>query len=278
MKNRGLIIFLIIMLSVLAIIITMGMIWLLNGKNNFSWVNFKSSSVSDELVFDETYDHVFEDIKIISDAGDVYIKEGTADEVVVNIYGDTKRLNVNDQDHLEINYIAKKCIGFCFNVEASKIEVYIPTDYNGQINIENKYGETHIEEFENAKIEIVNDYGDIRIDAVKEGKIINRCGDIEIGTILNVEVENNLGDIEIGKVLSSLDIDADCGDIEIKQLNIETNSVIKNSMGDVEIGSTNDIRINAHTSLGEVDVRHNDYKSDIVLNIDNSCGDITVKN
>jgi len=49
-------------------------------------------------------------------------------------------------------------------------------------------------------------------------------------------------------------------------------------MGDVSIGRTNDILIDAKTSLGEVDVRNNDYKSEITLKIDNSCGDITVKN
>ncbi|MDE5630205.1 MAG: DUF4097 family beta strand repeat-containing protein, partial [Bacilli bacterium] len=72
--------------------------------------------------------------------------------------------------------------------------------------------------------------------------------------------------------------DADCGDISIKELTIDKNSEIENSMGDVSIGQTNDILIDAKTSLGEVNIRNNNYKSDITLSIDNSCGDITVKN
>ena len=49
-------------------------------------------------------------------------------------------------------------------------------------------------------------------------------------------------------------------------------------MGDISVGKTNDILIDAKTSLGEVNIRNNNYKSDITLSIDNSCGDITVKN
>lgn len=278
MKNKGLIIFLIIILGLFALALLAGMFFLLNGNVRFKFINFNSSSVSEKVVYDKNYEHIFEDINIDSDAGDIYIRKSNVDEVKVKIYGETKQLSVEDDNNLSIKYVSKKCIGFCFNVVKSKIEITLPNDYDGNINIENKYGDTIIDEFLNANIDVYHNYGDIEIDGVKNGKIVNNCGDINIGTISNAEVENNYGDIEIKSVLSSLDVNADCGDIEIRKINLEKNSSIKNSFGDIEVGLTNEIRIDAHTSLGDTKVRNNNYKSDIVLNIDNSCGDITVKN
>ncbi len=278
MKNRGLTIFLIIILAILALAILGGMVFLLTGRGHFGFFNFGSSSVSNELVYDKEYDSIFANITIDSDAGDIYIKHSNTEKATVKIYGETEQLEVDDKENLSIKYVAKKCIGFCFNVEKTKIEIALPENFDGKLNIENKYGNTSIADFLNATADVNLHYGDISIDGIRNGKIVNKCGDIEIGTINDAIVENNFGDIEIKKILSSLDIEADCGDIEIKDLTLEKNSNIKNSMGDVSIGRTNDILIDAKTSLGEVDVRNNDYKSEITLKIDNSCGDITVKN
>lgn len=281
MKNKGLIIFLIVILSLFALVLLAGMFFLLSGNRSFKFFDFGSfstSSVSDKIVYNKEYEQEFKEINIDSDAGDIYIKKANIDEVKVKIYGEAKQLSVEDDDSLSIKYVSKKCIGFCFNVIKSKIEITLPSDYDGNVKIENKYGDTFISEFLDANIDIYHHYGDIEIDGVKNGKIVNNCGDINIGTISNAEVENNYGDIEIKSVLSSLDVNADCGDIEIRKINLEKNSSIKNSFGDIEVGLTNEIRIDAHTSLGDTKVRNNNYKSDIVLNIDNSCGDITVKN
>lgn len=278
MKNKGVIIFLIIILSIFALVLLSGMFFLLSGNRSFMFFDFSTSSVSEKIVYDKTYEDIFAEINIDSDAGDIYIKKANVDEVKVKIYGDTKQLSVKDEDNLSIKYVSKKCIGFCFNVIKSKIEITLPSDYDGKINIDNKYGDTTIDEFLDANVDIYHHYGDIDIDGIKNGKIVNNCGDINIGTIYNAEVENNYGDIEIKNILSSINVEADCGDIVIKKINLEKDSSINNSFGDVEVGKTNDIRIDAHTSLGDVNVRNNNYKADIVLEIDNSCGDITVKN
>lgn len=278
MKNKGLIIFLIAMLSILAITITVCMFWLLSGKGNFGFFSFGNSTVSNELVYDKTYEEIFKEITINSEAGDIYINHNSNNEVTVKIYGNTKQLEVSDKDNLKIKYAAKKCVGFCFNVEKSKIEINLPKDYDGKINIDNKFGDTKVSEFLNSNADINHHYGDITIDGIKDGKINNKCGDIEIGSIATANIENNLGDIKIQKVLSKINVEADCGDIEIDELNLENDSTIENNMGDVSIGRTNELRIDAHTSLGEVNVKNNNSNADITLTIDNSCGDITVKN
>lgn len=281
MKNRGLIIFLIVILTLLALAITGGMFMLLSGRGNFGFFNFFNvgrSTVSSELIFDKKYDEVFKELAIDADVGDIYINHSNNNEVTVKIYGDAKQLDVSDEDNLSIRYVAKKCVGICINVEKSKIEINLPKDYDGKLNIINKYGDTKVSEFMKANAEINNDYGDIEIDAINEGKVDNSCGDIKIGTIAVADVDNNYGDIKLEKVLSSLEVNADCGDIKIDEVNIDKNSRIENSMGNIVVGQTNSIRIDAETSLGKVNVRNNDYKSDIILTIDNSCGDITVRN
>lgn len=281
MKNRGLIIFLIVILTVLALAITGGMFMLLSGKGNFGFFNFINvgrSTVSSELIFDKKYDEVFKEITIDADVGDIYINHSTSEEVSVKIYGDAKQLDVSDEANLNIRYVAKKCVGICINVEKSKVEINLPEDYDGKLNITNNYGDTKVAEFMNANAEINNDYGDIEVDGINEGKVDNSCGDIKIGTIKVADVDNNYGDIKIKKVISSLNVNADCGDIKIDELSIDKNSRIENSMGSIVVGKTNSIRIDAETSLGKVNVRNNDYKSDIILTIDNSCGDITVRN
>ena len=65
---------------------------------------------------------------------------------------------------------------------------------------------------------------------------------------------------------------------KIDSLNLKENSSIHNSYGDIKIGSTNEIYINAKTSLGDTKINNNYQKSDVTLTIDNSCGDIRVNN
>ena len=103
------------------------------------------------------------------------------------------------------------------------------------------------------------------------------CGDIEIGTVNDAKVKNNYGDITIRNINNYMNIEADCGDIEIENVNINKNSYIKNSLGNIEIAHTNDIHIDAKTDLGDTSVNDN-YKADITLTIKNNCGDIEVNN
>lgn len=281
MKNKRLIIFLIVILTILAIAITSFMFMLLSGKSSFgifNFVNFGSSTVSSELVFDKTYNEIFEEIIVDVDAGDIYIYASDNEEVVVNIYGSAEQLDISDDDNLSIKYVAKKCVGFCINVEKAKVEITIPKDYEGKLDINNKYGDTSIDEFMMATGKVENDYGNIEILGLLNADVNNSCGNILVGTVSTVNVDNNYGDIKIKKVLSRLNVNADCGDIDIDEINIEVDSYIENSMGNIVVGKTNDIRIEADTSLGNVNVRNNNTSSLVTLKIDNSCGDITVKN
>lgn len=299
MKNRGLIITLIILLAVVCIALGVFMVLGINGRISFrNFGIFNINKVSKTKILDEVYENTFDDIDITTDISNIVIKPSDDNNVRVVIYGnlDKDKFSVDSSTNdLRINYKGKKCTFFCFNIEMSKIEVYIPSNYDKNIEVKNAYGDIEIGEFLNAditvvedcgdvsiigakKIDVKNKLGDIKVDQVIDAKIDQDCGDVKVGKVDNITVKNNLGDIKIKSVNNYLNIDEDCGEIEIDDLVLNKNSVIKTSLGDVKIGTTNEIYIDAKTSLGDTDIRNNYNKSDITLKIDNSCGDIKVRN
>lgn len=276
MKNKGLIIFLIILLSISCIFLSLILYLGLSGKFPFNFGGF--NNVSNELVYDKIYEETFDNININTSAAMIEIKNSRDELTTVKIYGDLELLKLDDDKILNINYKSKPCIGLCVNQSIAKIEIYLPNDYEGNIEIENKYGDILLDEFLNSNIKVSSSYGDTTIDGANILDAKSSAGDIEVGIVSKATIENNLGDIKIKKVLSYLDINADCGDIKIDEAIIDTDSYINNSLGDIKIKRTNDIRIDAKTSLGDTKVENNNYKSDIVLKITNSCGDIKVNN
>lgn len=297
MNNKTPKIILIIFLSILVIGLSIFFVNILTNKN-FKFGHFSfGHKVSNELVFNQEYETIFDIIKIDSKSSDIEIKEGNESKVKVVIYGDKGETNVDVLDNkLNIKSNEKKCIGFCFNMTIAKIEVYLPSSYSGNINIENNYGDIIIGNFDNLILDAKLDAGDIKVDSLKSGKIKNSygdikilgyskeldinqdCGDVEVSEVDKINVENNYGDINIEKVNEYLQVKEDCGDVKIDSLNLTKNSSIHNSYGDIKIGSTNEIYINAKTSLGDTKINNNYQKSDVTLTIDNSCGDIRVNN
>ena len=297
MNNKTLKIILIIFLSLLVIGLSVFFVNILTNKDfRFGHFSF-GHKVSNELVFNQEYETIFDTIKIDSKSNDIEIKEGNESKVKVVIYGDKDETNVEIVNNkLNIKSNEKKCIGFCFNMTIAKIEVYLPSSYSGNINIENNYGDVNIGNFDNLILDAKLDAGDIKVDSLKSGKIKNSygdikilgyskeleidqdCGDVEVSEVDRIKLENNYGDIDIGKVNEYLQIKEDCGDVKIDSLNLKENSSIHNSYGDIKIGSTNEIYINAKTSLGDTKINNNYQKSYVTLTIDNSCGDIRVNN
>lgn len=294
-KNKTITILLIIILSLISITLTVFMIKMINGSIKIPNFRF-SNKVSNTLVANEEYNQDFNEINIKTSASDIYIKESLNDKVRVVIYGDKDKASLNTNNNkLNISSEERTCIGFCFNISIAKIEVYLPKSYKDSIIINNNYGDIEIEEFTDATIKISedsgnvkvknasllnikNNYGDIKIGKVKNANLIDDSGDIEITSVDNVDIKNSYGDINITRVNNYLNINEDCGVINIKQITLKKNSYIKNNYGDIKISSTNQIYIDAKTDLGDIKINNN-YKSSLTtLKIDNDCGDIEVKN
>lgn len=277
MKNKPLIITLIVILSILTIGVVSLLVLLLNNSTSIN--KFFSNgfySTSETIIHDQYYENKYDLIDIKNSLGDIFILNSEDEKIHVVVYGDKNQLTIRDSNNLKIDYKSKPCFGFCFNQPSSKVEIYLPSTYDKEINIENKTGDIKIEDFKEAILIVDSDLGDTDIGTVKSLEITSHAGDIEVNKVNRIKAINNLGDINIDKVNEFLDIKADCGDIKIKYVDIKENSKIENNMGDIKINSTNDIRIDAKVSLGEEKVNNSNYKSDIVLNLENSCGNIEV--
>ena len=295
MKNNKLIILLITLLSIICIFLIIFMISVIKGNNKNIMFNFVNK-VSNELVVDKNYNNYFKKIDIKSDSSNIYLKSTNDENIGVIIYGDKNNTEVKtDNDELSIKTNKRDCIGFCFNERMSKIEVYLPADIANDIVINNNYGDIFVDEFLNSDIlvnedsgdvsilggnEVIvnNNYGDIEVSKANILKIKEASGDVNVGTSNDVEIENSYGDISIKEVLNYLDVEQDCGNVNIDSISIKKNSHIENDYGNVKIGSTNEIYIDADVDLGDKKINNNYPKSNVVLEIENACGDIIVNN
>lgn len=295
-NNKPLLIVLIVLLSVITLILIGFLTFMLITKSKN--IDFDITSLNKEektLTMDQLYDQNFNNINIDVTSGNVKLLKSNSNQTRVVVYGKQENLTIDATNNLNIKYDEEPCVGICLNKKISRIEVYLPSNYQENIEITNNYGDINIKDFPNAnikinekagdvevlsakEIKINNDYGDIKIGRVIYADVNAKAGDIEIDSVTDLKTINNYGDITIGSVLNSLSIKEDCGDVEIDNLNITQNSNIQNDYGDIEIGRTNNIYIDAKTSLGDVNIRNNNRTSQIVLTIENDCGDIDIEN
>lgn len=295
MKNKTFIVSMIIILSLLVIGLTLFMVNAINGSFKMFPFSFQYKT-SNELIVDENYLNEFEYVQIDTKTSEVSVIEGEEEIIRVKIYGDKDytKIDTNNQT-LKISSEGKKCFGICFNRTISKIEVYLPKEFNKKIQIDNDYGDIEVGHFINADINInedcgdvfvqtgkvitiQNQYGDIKIDKAVEVDVQASAGDIKIGEVETIVADNNYGDVSIKNVLGYMNITVDCGEVKIDQIDLKKNSSIVNRFGDIKINSTNEIYIDAKTDLGDNEIKHNYPKADVTLNIKNDCGDIEVNN
>lgn len=300
-NNKPLIITLIVILSIIAISLVVGLVFMLTGKFHFKtkMINFGiGNKVSENLVYEKdfTYNDDLKNIDISVDMGNIEIKESNDNAIRVEIYSEESKYDVSNGERLSIDVKNKTCHFFCFNVKKDRIVVYLPSSYENNIKLKNNYGDINVGSFNEAKIDIEEDCGDVFIEEIQTAKIINSYGDIEVKKAINLNIEEDCGNVDIDSVVNAViknsfgDINIDsvndgyvkiennCGDIEIKSLNIIKDSSIIDDLGSIEIGNTNNIYIDAKTDLGDIDIKNNERTSEVTLTIENNCGDIEVNN
>ena len=293
MNNKKSTILLIILLTLTICALIGFMTFMMNNKFKINFRNIFSRRI-EELQIEETYKNTYEKININTDAADVYIKKAEDENIHVKIYSEKEKSKVIDNEiELNIEVEQKKCVGICINNKISKVELYIPENYEKDIKIKNNYGDIKIDSFESLNLDIKedagdieinsanivninNNYGDIKIGIIKEGTIKESAGDIEINKVNSIDIKNNFGDTTIQEINEYIKIDADAGDVKINNLNITKNSFIETNTGDIKINNTNDIYIDAETDVGNAKINNNNKNSEIILKINNNVGDIKV--
>lgn len=264
MKNKTLIIILLILMSIIIFLLTMFLVAYLKGSINFKNGIFKVGIKSTNIIYDKKFNlEELQNISIKQNAGDIMIRQSTGNFVQVVAYGDNENefdINLIGED-LNINYTDRFRISFFgFNQKLNDIVVYVPASFSNKINIKNDYGRCEIADLENATV-------DIDCDA----------GNVVVGKIKNATIKCDYGNIEAQEILNKCDLKADCGNISIDIISIKENSTIKADLGNIEIGKTNDIYIEADVDLGHCNINQNNRQSNVILKVNCSCGNVTVK-
>lgn len=263
--RKGLYIFLIIFLSLIVLGLSALLVIGLTGKGGLFGFHFGQSSTSSNLVIDKEYD--FEelnkvDVKIKSGSLKIVNTESEDDKVSLKFYADKDSYAYVDdeKDSLKIEDRSDDCRFFCINWIGVKIELALPKDFAGDLNIDTSYGDVDIEKFELASL-----------------VIDSSAGDVKIGSVKDVKASLSAGNFELGDCLGEARIDSSMGNVKIRELHLTKDSQIDLSMGNVEIDNVGDVNVEADTSMGDQHIDGGDRKSNITLKIDNSMGNITVR-
>lgn len=195
---------------------------------------------------------------------DIEIKESQNDKILVEYYSNTDTdVKIENKDNnivIEESKNDKKIKRIFFN-NRKKVILFVPETYVGEYELKTKSGDIKSEiDLSNNKVNISSNSGDVSLKAVS-----------------NIDISTSSGDIEIYQINKESKINSSSGDICIDILNIEENSSITSTSGDVTIRKNqSDCYIETDTEHGDVEVNKNDRKSDIVLKIKTTSGDISV--
>lgn len=242
-NNKGLIITLIILLVVIIFMLGGIMTFLLTSHTGVK--DFWNFEKYHQVIYDESFDaQSIEKLTIDSNAGDITIKNSNDNTVKITATGrHSETFSVsNESNNLLIESRISKNNIFRANAnECNDITIYLPQDF--------------------AEIEIKSNYGDVDI----ENKINGR---------LNIECD--YGDIDAYALFGVFDIHTNMGDIDVENISITESSYASTDLGDIDIDRTNDIRIDASTSLGECNIRNNNQQSNIILTAKTDLGDVEI--
>lgn len=276
MKHKGLIITGIVLLSVLVVgLVAVMVIGMTSGVR--SLFNISPIRVSSEVIFDEQFQDITK-IEILSDCGDIALQESADDGFYLTAFGERREdITVTaDGGKLTVNYPAKKHL-INFGAVKNNIALSLPASFDGEIKVTSAYGNVSLCSLPSAKADIRCDYGNITAGELLDAKLTNSCGNVELDKAATVKAEVDLGKITVGEITAYCNIENNCGDIHVKTLAITADSTILDDLGSITVDSAPNVRVEAETDLGKLNIRNNDEKAAVTLTITNDCGDITVK-
>ena len=275
--NSALNIVKIILLSVIAIALVLILIFLLNGKMNIKGFTLYEKT---ELVYEETFKEEVTNLKVITTSNDVKIEEAEQEGIKVEIYD---RKDAKPEAHIEDNtlVIENKSdvrIGFSFGINGnSRIVITVPKGNTYDLDIEGTSSDVYsLIDLKDVNIKVTS--GDIKLNDSHNTTIKTTSGDVELGSTNKLSINVKSGDIDVDNVNSKLTIETTSGDINIRKLELDSDSSIRVTSGDVTIGKTNDIYIDTSVMSGDVKVNTNNRHANQELKIKTTSGDITVNN
>ena len=291
--NKGVAITLIVILSIIAIALTGGFIFLLRG--NFEWGSFNLNfgSYSEKLVDSKTYESA-EEINVDAKTIDVFVEESIDEKITVELYSDKEVEYSFTENEGVLNFKAHyKSFSFGLFNKSAKLVVKVPKTYDKKFSIDSKTGDIHIASLENLTATIKATTGDVKITKINEATIDLGTGDVKVqeAKVLNVkqgtgdtkvdsvdylDVNASTGDVKIQTVNNKVNITNTTGDIKIQTATITEDSNISNRTGDIKITSLTGAYVEADNNVGDTKVNNNDRKSELTIKIHTNTGDIRV--
>lgn len=263
MNNKNLTIILIVILSFFVIVLTGGLVFLLNNGNGFKF-NFDFEDKDLKLIeeiekntdeVNKLYFNVYStDIKIIKSENDkLLVKYFSNRDNNSKIEYSNNTIIVNDDDY------DVSCVGFCNT--RRRIVVYVPNLFTDDFEIITKSGDVVSE------VNLNNN----------NVKITTMSGDVKLSDTGITSISTSSGDVLIDNINEETNISTSSGDVLIKKLSIKNNSNVSTSSGDVIIrNNDSNCYIDASTVSGDQLITNSNRKSDLVLKIKTSSGDISV--
>lgn len=278
MSNRNIKIILACVLVVIIISLTTFLILALKYPN-MKIFKFGYNGKSELIKTEEFNLYEIEKITAESKSSDIRVMPANDNDVItVKIYGD-KDANPTvkvDNKELQIDYdYSIICFGFC-SMNNSIIEIYIPTNYDKDLNLSSISGDIKVTNISSENCSIKTTSGDILTEKLKNANVSTVSGDVKIGSVNNIDVKTTSGDIEINRVDNNIEAESVSGEIDINNLTINNNSTIKTTSGDVDIDYCNDVYIDATTKSGDINIDKNNRYSSITLKITTISGDVDV--
>ncbi len=261
MKNK-VAISLIVILSVCVILLTGGMIYLLNGGSKIK-LDFMFGNRNMILVDNYTTEAInINKIYLNLNSTDVEIIDSIDNNVKVEYYSNRDNNAKIEYDNGVLSVNEEKydtsCIGICNT--RRKVVVSVPSEFKTDYEIKLKSGD----------LKSSIDLSDNNM------AISTMSGDIRLGKVSNVSMATMSGDVEVNDIIGSAAISTMSGDVRIYNFDITANSSISTMSGDVKISHLSESYVEASTKSGDVKVNNNDRKSDIILKINTTSGDISI--
>lgn len=281
MKSKDIIILSIVLLSILAILLIVGFVYLLQGNYNIFNIQLDFSDSNMELVdTKEAQADSINNIDFKLYSADVELKKSENENIKVEIYTNKeKNIKVEAIENVfKIEELDEKKSKIVFN-ERKKVIVYVPESYLGEFNIVATSGDINSEiDAPGNKFNIVTTSGDIDLNSIGASSIVVTSGDIDINKANDgLKITTTSGDIKISKISKNVDINVTSGDINIDELDIKENSRIEAKSGDVTINNNVcNCYVEAETNSGDKSINKFDRKSEIELKIKTTSGDISV--
>ncbi len=237
----------------------------------FMLVDFKPMNFDTQGPFTTTssvYEDITKDIVIDNAHGNIEIKQSLDNTIKIEVfspkndyaYDTSSNITVTQKDKDYFNFFK-----FGIILHSPKITLYIPSEYEGTIFIDNNAGEIDIENLQCKVLEIETNAGKIDLENSNiTDSVIFRSDvgsiNVENTTTNDFTITTNVGDIDIEHtIINSINFDAAIGDIDVQL-----------------IGNPNDYSIDANTTIGDVDIPNSTNGSKLI-NIITDTGDIDLE-